>query len=378
LKGFRRISYIILVIILLLNTFSAYADDELERLKREQQKIQQKLKEVLNEKNEKTKEYKDIVKDIKRLDSQLDKIDKEIQELENELNGLNENIEVTKLQLKEAQANIDEKNNIINKRLRVMYKNGTVGYIEVLLASRDLQDFLNRLDLVQRIISQDVELLKYLKEQKKTIEEKKNQLETQKEMVQNTKLNIEKKKQEIEIVSRAKESFMQSLKKDLKQLDRQEDELLKTAKEFERKIQREQLKRKYAGGKMTWPAPGYYRISSPFGMRLHPILKTRKMHTGVDIAVPYGRTIVAANDGVVKYADWYGGYGKVVWIDHGGGISTLYAHNSRLLVKKGQSVKKGQAIAKAGSTGYSTGPHLHFEVRKNGVYTNPMPWLRGN
>ncbi|EOC99551.1 murein hydrolase activator EnvC family protein [Caldisalinibacter kiritimatiensis] len=372
----KRTCYVLLVLILFINSVVVYADNSIEQDKKRYEQTKQRIDKVEEELNEKKREYKDVTKQIKKLDLQLDEIDKELQKLEGQLNNLNNDIEVTKKELLEAEKNIEEKNDILNKRLRVMYKNGTVGYLEVLLASKDLEDLLTRLDMIKRIVENDVELLKYMKEQREQIKEKKAQLETQKKMLLSTKQTIQKKRKEIEVVSRAKQQLMRSLASNIKELEKQEDDLLNLAKRLEEEIRRKQIAQKYAGGKLTWPTPGYYRITSPYGMRVHPILKTKKMHTGIDIGVPLGGTIVAANDGVVRYAGWYGGYGKVVIIDHGGGISTLYAHNSRLLVKKGQSVKRGQAVSKAGSTGYSTGPHLHFEVRKNGAYTNPMPWLK--
>ena len=131
---------------------------------------------------------------------------------------------------------------------------------------------------------------------------------------------------------------------------------------------------KYTGGIMTWPLPNYYTITSPYGNRLHPILKKYKLHTGIDIAGSgcNGKNIVAAAAGKVITAGWLSGYGYTVMIDHGGGVVTLYAHSQKLLVKVGQQVKAGEKIALVGSTGNSTGPHLHFEVRLNGKYVNPI------
>jgi murein DD-endopeptidase MepM/ murein hydrolase activator NlpD len=131
---------------------------------------------------------------------------------------------------------------------------------------------------------------------------------------------------------------------------------------------------KYAGT-LHWPTPGHTRVSSPFGMRMHPILHVRKMHTGIDISAPSGATIVAAGNGKVIYAGRNGGYGNFTMIDHGNGLVTCYAHQSRITVSKGQHVSAGQTIGKVGSTGLSTGPHLHFEVRVNGTPRNPLSYL---
>ena len=129
---------------------------------------------------------------------------------------------------------------------------------------------------------------------------------------------------------------------------------------------------------MAWPVPGYTRITSNYGMRTHPITGIYKLHTGVDLGAPMGANFIAANDGVVTKAGYNGAYGNMVIIDHGGGISTLYAHGSEILVTVGQTVKKGDNILKVGSTGYSTGAHAHFEVRVNGQPVNPLPYITSN
>ena len=133
---------------------------------------------------------------------------------------------------------------------------------------------------------------------------------------------------------------------------------------------------KYTGGKFAWPVPSTQRITSQYGYRNHPVYKTKKFHSGIDIGAAYGVDIVAAADGVVTLATTNGGYGKCVIINHGSGITTLYGHNSTMLVESGQRVTKGQIIAKAGSTGVSTGPHLHFEVRINGSTVDPLQYYR--
>lgn len=370
---------LILIIILTINLLASFVyasgiSQDKEKLEETNEKIDSLKNQINNNKNETNK----VTSEIKSLDKKIDKVEQELEQVQNELSELNKDIENTKTELSEAENNINDKQDTLESRLRVMYKNGTIGYLEVLLSSERISDFLTRLDLVQSIIDYDVNLLKYMKEQRQIIEEKKDKLITQQSSLSLAKQEVNKKKNELVSANRQKEIRMSQLKKDRVKMEKQYDQLNDLAKKIEEEIRKKQLAAKYAGGDMTWPAPGYYRITSPFGNRIHPIFKVKKLHTGIDIGAPYGAKIVAANSGVVQYSGWLGGYGKVVIIDHGGGITTLYAHNSRLLVSAGQKVSKGQAVSKAGSTGYSTGAHLHFEVRKNGVYTNPVPWVTSN
>ena len=139
-----------------------------------------------------------------------------------------------------------------------------------------------------------------------------------------------------------------------------------------------ELGEEYSGGIMAWPVPGYTRLTSEFGMRYHPILYIYKLHTGIDIGAPEGANFIAASDGVVISAEYNYAYGNMVIIDHGGGITTLYAHGSQILVTPGQIVKRGTPVLKVGSTGYSTGPHAHFEVRIDGQPVQPLNFLKSN
>ena len=161
------------------------------------------------------------------------------------------------------------------------------------------------------------------------------------------------------------------------QIDEYRNQILAVEAEIAQ-VTKANIDTQYIGGEMAWPVPGYTRITSNYGMRTHPITGIYKLHTGVDLGAPMGANFIAANDGVVTKAGYNGAYGNMVIIDHGGGISTLYAHGSEILVTVGQTVKKGDNILKVGSTGYSTGAHAHFEVRVNGQPVNPLPYITSN
>lgn len=366
---------LLLAIILVINTVFVYADSSIDSLTKKLNSSKKEMEKLKKELQKNKKAQDKTSKELRYLDLQVEKTEVELEIVENKLKSVTDSITKTLKELEYAKKSLHDKNDLLNSRIKVMYKNGTIGIMEVLLTSKNLTDFLTRLDMVKEIVNHDVNLLKYMKEQKELIEEKKLKLEKDKLLLAKTQQEVVKKKSSLEVATRAKERKIKELKNNYKEMNRQIDELNDYAKKLAKKIVKLQSNAKYYGGEMAWPVPGYYRISSPFGKRFHPILKVYKLHTGMDIPAPTGKKVIAANNGKVIHAGWAGGYGKAVMIDHGGKIVTLYAHNSKVLVKAGQVVKKGQTIALIGSTGYSTGPHSHFEVRKNGKYVNPYPWV---
>jgi len=354
-----------------LQSFGADIEQDKKKLEEVNKKIQETVKNI----KENESQQKSVNERLKELENQIRSLEGEINNIEKEISALKKQLEITTNDLKIAEEKIQNKNEILNSRLRVMYKNSSIDYLEVLLAATDFNDFLSRIDMVAKIYNHDVNLLEELKEQKKEIEEKKAALENQRAQLLLLMEQLKNKQNSLMVSRGEAERVREELVKDHKALSQQVDELNKLADEISEEIRRKQSSAKYVGGAMTWPAPGYTRITSPFGYRTHPILKVKKLHTGIDIGVPTGTKVVAAQSGTVIHSDWLGGYGKVVMIDHGGGIVTLYAHNSELLVKVGDQVKRGQVIAKSGSTGMSTGPHLHFEVRENGNYVDPLKYV---
>jgi len=361
-----------IVFLMILQVFAFAVDDlenKLDEVSSEQNKVSQ-------EKKANEKKQKDIIETIRALEKTILKLEDEIENISNSIIETKNKIETTTEELGKAEENISSKKDTLNARLKVMYKNGDVGYIEVLLDSSSFEDLLTRLDMVKKIFNHDVELIKYLKAQRDLIKEKKNMLESQKSELIVLMDSSKNKQQELE-VSRAQMSReKKQLEEDHEALEKEENKLNDLANRIKKEIMRKQSSEKYVGGEMTWPAPGYSDITSSFGYRIHPILRKKILHTGIDIRVPSNNNIVAAQSGKVIHAGWLGGYGKMVMIDHGGGIVTLYAHNNELLVKEGQTVKKGQVITKSGRTGSATGPHLHFEVRENGEYVDPLKYLK--
>lgn len=345
----------------------------------DQNKLNQVNKTIQDAKNKLKKnkqEEQNLSVKLQELGKKIERTEFELAEINQEIEKTKKNINAVKKDLEQAEKNVESKTDVMNKRLRVMYKNGNIGYIEVLLDSESIVDLLSKMDMIKMIFRQDTDLLKYMKEQRDEIDTKKKTLESHKNHMLAMMEDVQQKQQELNHSRGEVNRVKEQLQKDNQQLEQQIDELNQYALQISEQIRRKQSSGNYTGGKLGWPAPGHTRITSPFGYRVHPILKSKKLHTGIDIGAPAGSSITAAGDGIVIHAGSLGGYGKTVMIDHGGGIVTLYAHNSRLAVGEGSRVKRGQVIANAGSTGLSTGPHLHFEVRKNGAYVDPLPWLK--
>jgi murein DD-endopeptidase MepM/ murein hydrolase activator NlpD len=363
--------------LILLLTFSLFGptisygggeQDRLNELNKQINRLQTQLKEG------KAQESK-LTSQIKNLDNLIKEAEGEIKDLQNEITQTSQKIAEVEAQLKLKKDEIEGQSQEMGSRIRAMYKNGDVGLLEVLLGSESIVDFLTNLDMAQKIFDNDVSLLEQLEEQHKVIEDHCNQLEKLKKQLMEKKQSEASKQGQLEVSRGDVSQLKADISVDNKALEKQVDKLNDEANALVAEILRLQGGGDYVGGDFQWPAPSSKRVTSEFGYRLHPILKVNKLHTGLDIGVASGSQVVAANAGKVIKAAWNNSYGYMVMIDHGGGIVTLYAHNSQLKVKTGDIVARGQLIALSGSTGASTGPHLHFEVRVNGEYKNPRNYL---
>lgn len=323
-----------------------------------------------------TKDKKLTLNDIDNLDKKIGNAESQITNLENDIKNLESEIVVAEENIKYSEEAYAKKDETRQERLVAYYKCGSLSFWDALLASDSITDFFYRYRLIDEIVSYDNQLLQELEDDKKQIEEQRLALENNKVVCENKKEAAEAQKVALKDTKEVRVTYLSKLEKTEDLLEESIDELQKKADaltEELKKLASSSTTSKYTGGTMTWPLPGYYAITSKFGNRLHPVLKVYKMHTGVDIAGAgcNGKNVVAAADGKVINAGWISGYGYTVMIDHGGGIVTLYAHSQKLLVKVGDKVKRGQTIMLVGSTGYATGPHVHFEVRVNGKYVDP-------
>lgn len=342
---------------------------QLNQKKNQQEQVQQQL-------NQEKKNLEDVQAEIRSLDQKIYASQVELQELTKDLNKTKEDIAAALEELEQLQKDIEKQNDDLNARLRSMYKNGDVGMLSVLFGSSSMSDFMTNMDMVERVYNADAELLEGLEDQYDVVDEQKNKLQAlkdqlivQQEAVSAKKAALEEDKAEVEQKRKDVQADVDSLAAQYAAVKKEADNLTETIKVLQ------SANTQYIGGAMCWPSQASTRITSPFGWRYLALLGGRNYHTGVDIGAAGGTNILAANSGKVIKAGWNNSYGYMVMIDHGGGIVTLYAHSSKLLVKTGDVVARGQAIALIGSTGQSTGNHLHFEVRVNGAYQNPLNYI---
>ncbi len=306
--------------------------------------------------------------EIKAFNTKIEEAEKDIENKNNEIEKLNIEVDSLLTQIENLENDIERNEELLGERLKIVNSNYSMGYINVILSSNSISDFFNNIYVVKQVVEQDKELLKELDNNKEVIEEKKVEIESKKKEQENLKTVLENNMDELNKDKEELQSLRNKLEKEENDL---EDEISKLTGQSV--IPEENLG--VLTGDGSWPVPGYNRVSSPYGYRTHPIFNTTKMHTGIDIPAPTGTPIVSIDNGKVIFSGVQRGYGNTVMIQHDDGKVSLYAHNSVNNVSVGQRVVKGQIIAKIGSTGYSTGPHIHFEIRVNGKHVNPMPYI---
>ena len=336
---------------------------------------------------------------IGSVSEQLRQIEGQLRQATTELNTITEqrvavenDITLNERQLAEAQKRLEGREAVFYKRVRDIYINGRLSYLDVVIGSKDFSDFANRLEVLKRIIDSDINLISEIKKERAQIEAHKKKLEEDRAKLVDLEKAALAKQAEIEQKKAERNVVLQKAQNDRAVAMQAIEELNASSAQISAMLKERQAARAAAAaaadqsagqgssytwvqgtGQLGWPVSG--EITSPYGYRVHPIWGTTIYHSGIDIGVDEGTPVHAADSGVIVWAGWMGGYGYAVVIDHGNGLSTLYGHNSELAVDEGQSVSKGQVVAYAGSTGNSTGPHVHFEVRENGDPVDPMGYL---
>ena len=370
----KRIVLVLLLVVLLMQgaSVSGYTindvQEELEQAQKDLADLQQKLKETTSQK-------KATASQLSTLNTQLAATDIQINTLEEQIELVTQSLEMRRLLIVQKEVELNTRESLLQGRVQAIYKYSSLSYFSTLFKAESLAAFLSRYTMMRKLISVDRNLIASIKEDQAFLVEEESALEEEKALLEIKRQTIEYRRAEYEARTQQRNAMMAKLEKDAVEYEKALDELEKESKALEEELKKLAESAVKGSGTLRWPTPGYTRITSPFGYRIHPITNKNSMHTGIDIAVPYGKSIYAADSGTVVYSGSYGGYGLVVIINHGNGISTLYAHNSKLLVKEGQGVAKGQSISLCGTTGLSTGPHLHFEVRLDGKPVNPLSYV---
>ncbi|MCY9665064.1 peptidoglycan DD-metalloendopeptidase family protein [Paenibacillus alginolyticus] len=363
-------------------------DQQLTQLKKMKAQAQQKANDAQNQITKVQTEKDQATKDMNTLVNQVNEASKKLTKLNEEIDQVSTALADNAKQLDEAVARVETRDNMLKSRVRLMYMNGFVSYMDVVLSATSFSDFLNRIEALKSIVNQDKEILVANKKDKETVAQKKADTEQQLEKVKTLYADADALRDDLQAKEKAKEVKIASLTKQEKVLEDISEESDKQITQLAKQEADLQAKKRaasnakspftYSGGKLGYPLAVQAPLTSDFTNRINPVTGRSESHKGIDLGAPKGTDILAAENGSVIYASWMNGYGNCVIVDHGNGLWTVYGHimNDGIYVKVGDVVKRGQKIAGVGSTGQSTGNHLHFEVRKNEVPTDPKPFLR--
>ena len=341
----------------------------------------------------------DAEKYVKAMDEKLAEVTKRVVEINEKIANKQAEIDEINVVLDEQQKDIDSQYESMKLRIRFMYENGQTEYMDMILGSKSIGDFLSKAEYISSITEYDRDMLQKMKDTKAQIDKTKESLVAEEKNLQSLLEEAEQEQASVEMLRKEKQAQLEAMEA---QINNSNDELSKQQKELqeqaalvaeieaiERRRKEEERRQQalqngqtvddnkddvpsYSGGGFVWPTPGYYTVTSDYGNRNNPFdTSSAEFHKGIDIGAPNGATIVSAADGIVAWSYFSSSAGNWVGIDHGNGVYTVYMHMSYSIVREGQKVSAGQTIGYVGTTGNSTGYHLHFAVRKNGSYVNP-------
>lgn len=353
--------------------------NERDQLSKQTKEAQQKLKEA-------QQKQANVEAEITAMDDVINAAQKELDSAQADLDDVTARLEASQKALEEANIKREQQFFTFSGRMRFFYENSRLSYLDILLQSEDFSDMLRRLQYIDDIMSYDQNLLTELTATQNEIKTRTEEIKVEKEQSEYLLGVAQEKMDSLDAIVEEKRRLVESYAQDeakYNQLISSNEKASQEAQAMINKILAEQTPSTtsyvYTGGQLNWPVPSRSAssssLSSGYVSRNRPIGRGSEFHTGYDIPASYGSAVVAAEAGTVIYAGWMSGYGNTIMINHGNGLVTLYGHNSSLTVSKGDTVSRGQQVAKIGSTGNSTGNHCHFEVRVNGSHTNPEPYL---
>ena len=389
----RKVTTAILTAVMLLSPVMEISASSLSDAQKEKENLEKQLEEAQSVIDGLKDSKADIQTKVKELDQQLTSISLEITNTQAQLEEKSAEITDTQSELEDAQADVASQAEAMSKRIQFMYENsGKMSYLEAFFQSGSMAEFLNQAEYIRQISEYDRDMLQQYKDSVQTVADTKEQLEQEYAELEELKAQVESQQQTVQALVDAKEDELDKVKSDITvaqsdadavQAEIQAEEARKKAEEEKRRQEAEENGTTpdttpgdvYSGGAFVWPCPSSTRVTSDYGTRLSPTQGASSNHKGLDIGASYGASIVAAADGTVSYAGYNNGMGNYVMISHGSGLYTVYGHASALLVSTGDKVTAGQTIAQVGSTGISTGNHLHFGVSLNGSYVSPWNYL---
>jgi len=368
------------VLVLSVLSPSVLAAKSVSELKKDMQARSNEMKKIEKQIEAKKDEKEVQVQQKEKLDVQITALLGDIGDIEDVIDEKNREIDKKNGEIETLNQKIVDNTEVLKTRLKVMYEYGNSTYFSLILESKGLSDMFTRIAAVKSILKHDQDLIDSFELARSEVEAAKAVIETEKQEQVEAKSILESKKNELKKLQSEKNAVIASINSDIKELEKAEKKAESDYKSIQAELNKALSQSKstpaYQGnGKFLWPSAASSRVTSEYGYRIHPISGYKKLHRGLDIGAAAGTNVLAAEAGTVMTAGWNNSYGYYITINHGGGYVTLYAHNSKLLVSKGAKVTKGQVIAKVGSTGNSTGPHIHFEVMVNGTCQNPRNYL---
>lgn len=365
-------------------------DKKIEEARKQEKEYDKKAEELQKDMEELEQSKKDTLSYIEKLDKKTEKVETELEQLKGKIAETEDYLVSANKELKEAQEEEQKQYDTMKKRIKYMYENGNQDYMDILFRSQSMGDLLNRAEYVEKISSYDKRVFQEYQKIKNKVEQKKAGIESKLSELEGLKEEQIAEKAALSELKKRKKEELRQYDRNLAESQEKADEYARQAAKAEAEVEKlleqkqDEIDRANAAGgggsgtgdgSLGWPLTVSGRISSSFGRRSSPTAGASTYHKGIDIAVSSGTPIVAAGAGTVVTATYSSSAGNYVMISHGSRLYTVYMHCSRLAVKQGDTVERGQIIAYVGSTGISTGSHLHFGVSKDGAYVNPMRYV---